>query len=98
MQYVNGNANQNNTTDLDHNPYSTLTTGDIKFGYFESSVVPSSNRAKAHINGGRQPGSLARKSEYFSPTTFRSLLGGDFLCGRQRLTVISSKSPIPISC
>jgi len=25
-----------------HRPYSTLTSGDIKFGYFESSVVPSS--------------------------------------------------------
>lgn len=41
------------------NPYSTLTSGNIKFGYFEYSVVPSSNEPKENIVGGSQPGSLA---------------------------------------
>ena len=43
---------------LTHIPYSILTSADIKLGYFESSVVPSSNQTKENV-GGTQSGSLA---------------------------------------
>jgi len=43
---------------LIHTPYCILTSADIKLGYFESSVVPSSNQAKEN-NGGTQLGSVA---------------------------------------
>ena len=54
-----------------YTPYSVLTPVGIRFGYFESLVVPSSNQAKETITGGTQSGSLAAKSEYVSPMTFR---------------------------
>jgi len=50
------------TNSLTHTPYCILTSADIKLGYFESSVVPSSNQAKENI-GGTQLGSVAWKSE-----------------------------------
>lgn len=42
-----------------HIPYNILTSADIKFGYFESSVMPSSDIAKEYIIGGSQSGSLS---------------------------------------
>ena len=59
-QSVIKNASQDGprSNGLAHTPYRILTSADIRLGYFESSVVPSSNQAKENI-GGTQSGSLA---------------------------------------
>ena len=41
-----------------HIPYGSLASAGIKFGYFESLVVPSSNIDKEMIIGGSQSGTL----------------------------------------
>ena len=59
-QYVINDTSQGGlgSNSLAHTPYCILTSADIKLGYFESSVVPSSNQAKENI-GGTQSVSLA---------------------------------------
>jgi len=86
----------NNPTELDHSPYLPLTSANIKFGYLDSSVVPSSDRAKANNIDGRQSGSLAWKSEYFSPTTLRKYCI-DSLSSWGRLLMRASKTDSDIS-
>ena len=75
---------------LTHIPYCILTSADIKLGYFDSSVVPSSNETKENV-GGTQPGSLARKSEYISPMSFRRCRN-DRLSSNGRLAMRTSKT------
>ena len=75
---------------LIHTPYNILTSTGIKFGYFESLVVPSSNQAKETI-GDTQLGSLAAKSEYVSPMTSRKYRN-DSLSSNGRLAMRQSKT------
>jgi len=53
------NACQHKPGSLTHTPYNILTSASIKFGYFESLVVPSSDQAREISIGGIQSGSPA---------------------------------------
>lgn len=67
-----------------------LASAGIRFGYFELSVVPSSDMDNEMMIGGSQLGSLVWKSEYFSPTTFRQYLKSP-LSSKGRLAIRASK-------